>query len=301
MSARRSAMSRASVVLALVAPFLVVAFLSSAGSATGDTGAVAAGRAAAQAGRAITLCFYYNGERSQGCKTGGAATAPPDVVHALLARWQASPGDVVRIVGVQTDPTRRRLGVLHVCTGRPCRYDARAPRRGRIVAVDYQAVLTRGGRQLRSNVVRFTWSIPRAPTSVTLEGPGFLCTERLPNPGDRVFCRGTTELPGGAPSIPVPNGYQVQLTVKAHPELPEGWSLRILGGGIICQVPEQHPTGTNGCTGFVDTGAIPRENRQWSVASELIDHEKGNHGGSRGIGVIVWWGCPIRGIIPQCP
>jgi hypothetical protein len=301
----RVGIRRGAAVLVLVSACMTVAVLSSAGSAGGETGTVGAARGTDQTRPVITLCFVYNREASQGCKNAGAATAPPGVVHGLLAQWDARAGDLVRIIGVQTDPVRRRLGrngVLLVCLGvLRCRVDAGPPQRGKIVAAEYQAVLTRGGRRFRSNVIRLTWSTPRVPTSVTLEGPGFICTERLPNPGDRVFCRGTTETPGGERVVPVPAGSQVQLTAQAQPELPEGWSLQILGGGIICRVPAQHPTGTNGCTGYVDTGALPRENRQWGVATELRDEENGYPVGTRGIGVTIWWGCPIRGLIPQCP
>ena len=155
------------------------------------------------------------------------------------------------------------------------------------------------------------WRRTNKPTSVTLEGPGFSCTKSLPNTGvsgDGLSCRGTVKLPSKEEVVQVANGTQVELTVRANPGIPEGWSLKLSETGhVICEVPRRHPSATNSCTGSAATTFSPefRKDRFWAFDLQLLEYD-GLTGPFVGIfaslhEVQIWWGCPFHGLIPQCP
>jgi hypothetical protein len=210
----------------------------------------------------------------------------------------------LKTVTATTDSTYRST---NSCRRTPCRLQVRSKTAG---VWDFKAVLLRGSRPVDwSPSVRVVWHTD--PTSVTLEGPNNLsCTKRLPNSGvsgDGLICRGTVTH-GKEEIFVVPSGTQVQLTAKANPGIPAGWTLKIAETGrVICEVPRQHPSATNSCTGFAAEGNPPefRKDRAWNIDLKLLEY-----GGLTGpfVGIFgslhelsIWWGCPFRGIIPQCP
>jgi hypothetical protein len=141
-----------------------------------------------QAGTSLSLCGFFMAQTPNGCTRGGGATAPFNARHVLVARAvpRLRTGDSIRIVGRQTDPTSRFLGVLRECFKSPCLVRIGPPQRsGRIVAADYWAYLVRGGvptPRIRSNVLRYAWKTTRVFTwagtwSAARWGGRVICTE----------------------------------------------------------------------------------------------------------------------------
>jgi hypothetical protein len=170
----------------LAAAFLVSLAVVSTGATSARPAAVVAEPSRAQAATRLTLCGIFLSDPSNGCKLSGA-TGPFDARHRLVARAipRLARGDSIRIVGNQTDPVRRFLGVIRECFASPCVASVAAPRRGGIVAANYVAYLVRGGvptPRIRSNAVRYAWlTKPRlrweGVWSATRWGGRVTCTE----------------------------------------------------------------------------------------------------------------------------